>query len=190
MWSSSKVAIKKFKRIRNKFCDTTIKTNDGSVFKVHKYLLALHSQFFSKLFKFHSQKEYFLSFLPSKIKGLKNIFHWIYEVRWKNGVRLNFAHIYHFLPIFMIFCSKLWSSVTSRTNLIYLQQLITSCAQRFSKWLWVLWKIILPTKMSFWHSFSARHTTFKNWSSFVGNTSVQVLYLYAIMIWSYYSKLK
>jgi len=66
-------------RKTQKYFDASIKLDDGSVYSVHKLLLARDSEFFAKLFRYSDEKEYSLQMVSSQ--EFVAILTWIYEVR-------------------------------------------------------------------------------------------------------------
>ena len=66
-------------RRKQKYFDASIKLDDGSVYLVHKFLLARDSKFFAKMFWYSDKKEYSLQNVSSE--DFVAILHWIYKVR-------------------------------------------------------------------------------------------------------------
>ena len=83
MWLSSEIfVISSSKLLRSKkHSDTKIKLDDGSIFMVHKFLLARDSPFFKSLFKYGNSNEYKVSTVTKK--GFEQILGWIYGHRLK-----------------------------------------------------------------------------------------------------------
>ena len=66
-------------RRKEKYVDASIKLDDGSVYLVHKYLLARDSEFFAKLFLYSDKQEYTIRKVSSE--GFTAILIWIYKVK-------------------------------------------------------------------------------------------------------------
>jgi hypothetical protein len=64
--------------LRGKYTDTSVHLGDGSVLKVHKCLLALHSEMYRMLLNYAKGKTRLLKTIS--IDGFPNILNWIYEV--------------------------------------------------------------------------------------------------------------
>jgi hypothetical protein len=70
-------------RKSNIFSNVLITLDDGTSFEAHKFLLARHSQFFTKLFTYKNTNEYHLGTVSSK--SFSNILDWIYKVILNNN---------------------------------------------------------------------------------------------------------
>jgi hypothetical protein len=83
LWLSSEIFVRtssKFLRSR-KHSDTKIQLDDGSIFMVHKFLLARDSPFFKSLFKYGNSNVYKVSKVTKK--GFEQILNWMYGHKLK-----------------------------------------------------------------------------------------------------------
>jgi hypothetical protein len=82
-WLSSEIFVRTSSKLlrSKKHSDTKIKLDDGSIFMVHKFLLARDSPFFKSLFKYGNGTEYKVSKVTKK--GFEQILDWIYGHRLK-----------------------------------------------------------------------------------------------------------